>query len=112
MSHYDHLYAMQTLKENNPELFGLINISTTYEFLFLSILIIGIYEMITKPSLLKTLVRILLVCIIIGTKFSYLIPINDFYYGVYNTTWFAAVVAFLLIFIKIGNYYEKQKTNN
>jgi hypothetical protein len=98
---------MKTLKENNPELFGLINIVTTYKTLFLFVFAIGFYEMITKPSLFKTLIRILLTCIILGTSFSYLIPIEDFYSGVYNTAWFSAVIAFVLIFVKIGNKYDR-----
>jgi hypothetical protein len=44
------------------------------------------------------------VCIILGTEFSDFIPIDQFYYGVYNTAWFSAVVAFVLILVKFGKY--------
>lgn len=86
----------------NPELWELISYRTTYDSLFLFVLIIGIYEMTTKPSLFKTLVRAFLVCIILGTQFSGLVPIEDFYSGVYNTAWFSAVLAFMLILTRIG----------
>jgi hypothetical protein len=58
--------------------------------------------MLTKPSWFKTLIRILLACIIIGTSLSKYIPIDDFYFGTYNTAWFCAVVAVPLILFQIG----------
>ena len=57
---------MRKMKDTNPELYGLINISITYETLFLFVLIIEIYNVLTKPSWLKNSIRILLICILIG----------------------------------------------
>lgn len=99
--------------KNNAELDGLINRHFLGDSLFLFILIIGLYEMMNKPSLLKTLLRIFLVCIILGTQFSALIPIKDFYFGVYNTAWFATAITFILILVRIGKYgIEKIKKRN
>jgi hypothetical protein len=97
-------FKLQEWKKANPELDSLINLNITYDSLFLFIFIIGIYEMLTKPSWFKTAIRIFLVCIILGTEFSSLILIDGFYYGVYNTAWFSAVVAFVLILVRIGKY--------
>ena len=98
---------------NNAELDGLINRHFLDDSLFLFVLIIGFYEMMNKPSLLKTLLRIFLVCIIFGTQFSAIIPIKDFYFGVYNTAWFAAVIIFILILVRFGKYgFEKMKKRN
>ena len=103
-------YDLQEARKANPELFDLISIRITYDSLFLFVLIIGFYEMLIKPSILKTIIRIFLVCIVLGTHFSGLIPINDFYYGVYNTAWFSALIAFILIlWIIIKNADEKWK---
>ena len=88
----------------NSELDGLINRIFHGDSLFLFVLTIGLYEMITKPSWFKTAIRIYLVCIVLGTQFSGLIPIDQFYFGVYNTAWFSALVAFILILIRIGKY--------
>jgi hypothetical protein len=88
----------------NPELDGLINRYFLGDSLFLFVLIIGLYEMLNKPSWFKTAIRIFLVCIILGTQFSELIPIDQFYFGVYNTAWFSAVVALVLILIRFGKY--------
>ncbi|WP_299902053.1 hypothetical protein [uncultured Aquimarina sp.] len=106
------------MKTENPELWELISYKTTYDSLFLFVLIIGIYEMTTKPSLFKTFVRVFLVCIILGTQFSGIIPIKDFYFGVYNTAWFSAVLAFILILTRTGiniisrNKIKKPAGNN
>jgi len=97
-------FKLQEWKKANPELDSLINLNITYDSLFLYVFIIGIYEMLTKPSWFKTVVRIFLVCIILGTEFSDFIPIDQFYYGVYNTAWFSAVVAIVLILVRIGKY--------
>jgi len=99
---------MEKLKRDNPKLYEVIEIGFTYDTLFLFVLIIGFYEMTTKPSLFKTLVRVFLVCIVLGTQFSGLIPIEDFYYGVYNTAWFSAVVATFLILTRIGKKLSKK----
>ena len=97
-------FKLQEWKKANPELDSLINLNITYDSLFLFVFIIGIYEMLTKPSWFKTATRIFLVCIIFGTEFSDFIPIAQFYYGVYNTAWFSAVVAIVLILVRIGKY--------
>lgn len=88
----------------NKELNQLIDRYFLGDSLFLFVLIIGFYEIFTKPSLFKTLIRIFLACIVLGTQFSELIPIEGFYFGVYNTAWFSAIVVVLLIFIRIGKY--------
>src|SRR5690606_30985417 len=81
-------------KRANPEFVEQINRIFHEGYLFLFVLVIGLYEITTKPSWWKTFIRIFLVCIILGTKFSEIIPIEDFYFGVYNTSWFSAVIAF------------------
>jgi hypothetical protein len=88
----------------NPELDGLINRIFHGDSLFLFVLIIGLYEMLTKPSWFKSAIRIFLLCIVLGTQFSEHIPIDQFFFGVYNTAWFSAVVAFVLILVKFGRY--------
>lgn len=95
-------YQLNEWKKANPELDSLINLYITYDSLLLFVFIIGICEMLTKPSWFKTLIRILLVCIILGTEFSEFIPIDQFYYAVYNTAWFSAVVAIVLILVRIA----------
>lgn len=101
-------YKHQEWKIANPELDSLVSHYITYDSLFLYVFIIGIYEMLTKPSWFKTAIRIFLVCIILGTEFSDFIPIDQFYYGVYNTAWFSAVIAIVLILVRIGKYsFEK-----
>ena len=97
-------YELQEWRKANPELDSLINLGIQYATLFLFILIIGIYEMLTKLSWFKTLIRIFLACIVLGTEFSGLIPIEGFKSGVYNTAWFSAFVAIVLILIRIGKY--------
>lgn len=101
-------FKLQEWKKANPELESLINLNITYDSLFLFVLIIGIYEMLTKLTWFKTVIRIFLVFIILGTEFSNFIPIDQFYYGVYNTAWFLAVVFIVLILVRIGKYsFEK-----
>ncbi len=97
-------YQLQEWRKANPELDSLINLVIQYDTLFLFVLIIGIYEMLTKPSWVKTLIKIFLVCIVLGTEFSGLVPIEDFKSGIYNTAWFSAIVAIVLILIQIGKY--------
>ncbi|WP_178983658.1 hypothetical protein [Winogradskyella helgolandensis] len=104
-------FDLQNWRKENPELDALISLNITYTTLFIFVLIIGIYEIMTKPSWFKTAIRIFLVCIILGTTFSNFIPIEDFYFGVYNTAWFSAVVAFVLILVRIGKY-GIEKWNN
>jgi hypothetical protein len=88
----------------NPELNKLISRIFLGDSLFLFVLIIGLYEMLTKPSWFKTAIRIFLICIILGTQFSGLSSINQFYFGVYNTAWFSAVVVLVLILVKFGKF--------
>lgn len=90
--------------EENPGLNGILTRFFLGDTLFLFVLIIGLYEMLTKPGWFKTAIKIFLVCIILGTQFGGFIPIDSFYYGVYNTAWFSAVVAILLILIRFGKY--------
>ena len=102
--HFEHLKWAEEMEKTNPEFFGLICYNTTYISLFFFVFIIGFYETLTKTSWLKTIIRILLVCIILGTRFSNFIPIEQFYYGVYNTAWFSAIVAIVLILFRIGKF--------
>ncbi len=102
--HYEHIKWTEEMEKTDSELFGLICYNTTYTSLFIFVFIIGLYEMLTKPSWFKTVIRIFLVCIILGTTFSDFIPIDQFYYGVYNTAWFSAVVTIVLILVRIGKY--------
>jgi len=102
ISHYKHIEGMEKLKRENPKLYEVIEVGYTYDTLFLFVLIIGFYAMTTKPSLFKTLLQIFLICIVLGTEFSGLVPIEDFYFGVYNTAWFSAILAFALILTRIG----------
>ncbi len=102
--HFEHLKWAEDMEKTDPELFGLICYNTTYTSLFFFVFTIGLFEMLTKLSWFKTVIRIFLVCIILGTEFSDFIPIDQFYYGVYNTAWFSAVVAIVLILVRIGKY--------
>lgn len=97
-------YELKEWRKVNPELDGLINLVIHYDTLFLFVLSIGIYEMLTKPSLNKKLIRFILVIIVFGYHFSGLIPIKDFKYGIYNTAWFLGFSSFLLILIQIIKY--------
>ncbi|MET2985040.1 hypothetical protein [Aureibaculum conchae] len=106
-----HFRLLERIK-NNPELFELISYRVTYDTLFLFVLIIGFYEMLTKPGWFKTAIRIFLVCIVLGTQFSGLIPIEDFYFGVYNTAWFSAVIAFVASLYKIAKNVDEKRNEN
>jgi hypothetical protein len=103
-------YGVQKWRKSNPELDGLINLVIHYDTLFLFVLSIGIYEMLTKPSLNKKLIRAFLVIIVFGYHFSGLIPIQDFKYGIYNTAWFLGCCSFLLILIQITKYIIEKIT--
>lgn len=102
--HFAHIKWTKEMEKTDSELFGLFCCNTTYTSLFIFVFIIGLYEMMTKPSWFKTVIRIFLVCIILGTEFSDFIPIDQFYYGVYNTAWFSSIVAIVLILVRIGKY--------
>jgi hypothetical protein len=95
-------YELQEWRKANPELDALINLVIRYDTFFLFVLIIGIYEMLIKPSLFKNLIRISLVCIVLGYHFSGIIPIENFQSGVYNTALFSAIVTVVLILVRIG----------
>lgn len=88
----------------NPELNDIICRVFNDDSLFLFVLIIGFYEMLTKPSWFKTAIRLFLLFIVLGTQLSKRIPIEAFYDGVYNTAWFFAIVVFCLILVRIGKY--------
>tara|TARA_R110000850_G_C9600656_1_gene428626 strand:+ start:48 stop:434 length:387 start_codon:yes stop_codon:yes gene_type:complete len=74
------------------------------DYLFLWVVIIGFYEMLTKPSWFKTAIRILLIFIVIGTH------IDILFTGVYNTAFISAIVASILILIRFGKYGIKKIT--
>tara|TARA_R110002051_G_scaffold324494_1_gene422028 strand:+ start:409 stop:825 length:417 start_codon:yes stop_codon:yes gene_type:complete len=103
-------YGLQEWRKANPELDGLVNLVIHYDTLFLFVLSIGIYEMITKPGLNKKIIRFILVIIVFGYHFSGLIPIKDFKYGIYNTAWFLGCSSFLLILIQITKYVIEKIT--
>ncbi|WP_196888260.1 hypothetical protein [Aureivirga sp. CE67] len=90
--------------KNNPELDKLISRVFLGDSLFLFVLIIGFYEMQTKQNWFKVVIRIFLVCIVLGTVFSEFIPIDQFYFGVYNTACFSAIIALVLIALRFGKY--------
>ena len=104
-------YKLQEWKKANPGLDALINKIIHYDTLFLFVLIIGGFEMLTKPSWFKNLIRIFLVCIVLGHHFSEIIPIEGFKFGVYNTAWFSAVIAIVLISIRVGKYSLNKRAN-
>ena len=103
-----YYYFVKWGKEN-PELDQIICRTFLQDSLFIFVLIIGLYEILTKPSLFKTVLRIFLACIILGTYFANYIPIDDFYSGVYNTAQFSAVLAIILIIIKVLKYRYRTK---
>lgn len=113
INHFEHIEMVKELQETNPELVGLINFRITYKIFFFFVLIIGFYEILTKPSWFKTTIRVFLVCIIFVSVFSGFIPIVGFKSGIYNTAWFSAVIAIVLILIRFGKYgIEKLNIRN
>ncbi len=104
-------FQLQEWKKANPELDAIINLIIHYDTLFLCVLVIGVNEMLTKPSWIKSLIRILLVGIVLGYEFSGLIPIEDFSSGVYNSTCFLAVVSVILFLFRIEKYSIGKKSN-
>lgn len=104
-------YKLQEWKIANPELDSLANLVVHYDTLFLFVLIIGVYEILTKPSWFKNLIRVFLAGIVLGYQFSGLIPIEGFKFGVYNTAWFSAVASGFLILIKIGEFNFRNKND-
>ena len=101
IDHFQHLEWIKEKEKTDPEFLALISYSVNYDSLFLFVLLIGFYEMTTKPSWIKIVLRIFLICIILGTQFAGLIPIEDFYFGVYNTAWFSGLLAVFLILVRI-----------
>ena len=104
-------YELQEWRKANPELDALINLVIHYDTLFVFVLLIGIYEMLTKPNLNKKLIRLTLVIIVFGYHFSGLIPIEDFKYGIFNTAWFLGFSAFVLILAQISKYIIEKITS-
>ena len=72
--------------------------------IFLFVVVIGLYEMMTKSNWFKTTIRLLLIGIVLGAELAEFIPIDHFFFAVYNTAWFSATVAILLIFFSILKY--------
>lgn len=101
-------FELQEWKKANPELDSIINLVIHYDTLFLFVLIIGVYEMLIKPSWFKNLIRVFLVGIVLGYQFSGLIPIEDFKFGVYNTAWFSAIIAFILILFLVVKHLDNR----
>jgi len=104
-------FQLQEWKKANPELDAIINIIIHYDTLFLFVLVIGVYEMLTKPGWFKNSIRILLVSIVLGYEFSGLIPIEDFKFGVYNTAWFLTIVSVILFLFQIEKYSFGKKND-
>ena len=88
-------------REANPELDDLMNRLIFYDTLLIFVLIIGVFEILTKPSWLKKTTRILLISIVFGYQISKFIPIKDLNIAIYNTAWLSATIAFILIIVKI-----------
>ncbi len=106
--HLEHLNWLREMIEKDPHSLDLISYGTTYEYLFFFVTIIAIFEMFSKPSWFKNSLRFFLVAIILGTEFSNFIPIESFYFGVYNTAWFSAIVAIFLLLIRSLIYIFKK----
>ena len=97
-------FELQKWKKENPELDALLNLVIRYDTLFLSVLVIGVNEMFTKPSWLKILLRVLLITIVLGYEFSEMIPIENFGSGVYNSSCFLAAVSVILFLFRIEKH--------
>ena len=95
----------------NPELNELVNRMFEGGYTFLSVLFIGILEMLTKPSWFKTFIRIFLITYLLGILVSELIFISGFYSGIYVTICFSGIIAFLLILAKIIIHLFKKLQN-
>ena len=106
-SYYDYL----EWGKSNPQLDGLINRVFLGDSLFLFVSIIGFCEMLTKPGILKAVIRIILILIVLGIQISDLIPMEELYYPLYNTAWFLAAVAAVLILYRMGNYFIGKLNN-
>tara|TARA_A100000171_G_scaffold50794_2_gene63139 strand:- start:35 stop:406 length:372 start_codon:yes stop_codon:yes gene_type:complete len=111
IGHLQYLEWVEEMEKQNPELIGLISPSRTYGTLSIFVILIGFYEMTTKPTWIKIIIRIFLVCIVLGATFSGLIPIDGFYDGVYNTAWFSATIALFLLIIRFGKYIKNRETD-
>ena len=94
-------FEFQEWKKSQNKIYELLNVVVRYDKIFLFVLTIGIYEMLTKPSMQKIIIRVLLICIVLGYNLAEFIPINDFESGVYNAAWFLAIISFALIAVQI-----------
>ncbi len=101
-------FEFQEWKKANPELYDLSDLNPLYGKFFLFVLTIGIYEMLIKPSLKKTLVRILLIFVVIGYNLAEFIPIEEFDFEMYYFAWFLAIVSFALIMVRITKQLIKK----
>ena len=68
--------------------------------------------MLTKPGILKTVTRTILVLVVLGIQVSDLIPIEELKFALYNTAWFLAVVAVVLIIYRLGRYLMEKVNKN
>jgi hypothetical protein len=98
----------QNWKKENPDIEGIICFYLLYPELFLFVLIIGVFEMLTKPGWFKTMVRILLAGIVVGAELSKLAPINQLYHGFFNTAGVCALIAFVWLLFRFWKFgYRK-----
>ena len=77
----------------NPTLDGVIQFQYLYQQFFLYVLVIGVFEIFTKPGLLKKAIRILLITVIATYQLAPFLPVDK---GAYFT---AEILAFGLILV-------------
>lgn len=94
------LYSYVQWGKDNPELDALVQRHFYGDSLFAFVLVIALCEMGTATGLFKTLMRILLTGIVFGIQLSGLVPIEDFFHGVYNTAWFSAYLALVVLAVR------------
>ena len=98
--------------KENPEIDELVNRIFYGDLLFLFVAIIGLFEMMTKPGRFKTMIRIFLICIVLGAEFARVVPIEDFFFAVYNTAWFSAAFTGILIMASLFKLLISAKQKN
>jgi hypothetical protein len=104
-------FEFQEWKKSQNEIYDLLNVVIRYDKIFLFVLTIGIYEMLTKPSMQKIIIRVLLICIVLGYNLAEFIPIDDFDSGVYNTAWFLAIISSAMIAVHIVSKLIKKHSD-
>lgn len=106
----EHYNFVQWGKEN-PELDALVQRHFYGDSLFAFVLVIALCEMGTANGLFKTLMRLLLIGIVFGIQLSGLVPIEDFFHGVYNTAWFSAYLALAVLVVRTVKFIIAKSQN-